>query len=528
MTVLRESSAQGMLRLGLAFMLVATLLVAMAQPAAAFSAYYEFHFENAPSISGTASSPNVDISTHFPNETGNLHVSCSANFDSGYDDQGGWPQDGNSDYRITSYLIIKNGNDACGETFAPSTITVKKDSSDGAEAFSFSLSGTGIAPLPGSDGPLEDYPASQKGPVAGDSVSSATWVGLGQGEYYLTELMSQAQVDAGWTYDSVSCSGGTYAADLSDGVTIDLAGGQDVVCTFVNSNTPPTPRGSVKVIKSVTGDSQTLINEFGFSITDYSDFSLNAGNSWTSQTYTYDSGTQVTVAELTQLSGDWSTSVSCDDGAQSSGGSSTQVEVVGDTTITCTFVNDYDIPPPPPPPPPPPVLTVDLAVDKTGEVTVTLDDGDGTATIEWTIVVSHGATSQKDAVGATLSDSAPAGMTFVSASSADLTCGVTATDLTCGPFDLALGDSASVVVTATATEAGDYVNTAVVDVDGDTVESNNEDPADVELTEVLGVEILPETGADSDALALVAAILMLIGMALVGGSHFKSGESFTS
>ncbi len=189
----------------------------------------------------------------------------------------------------------------------------------------------------------------------------------------------------------------------------------------------------------------------------------------------------------------------------------------------CTITNTYRTPPPPPPPPPPTVTPVlDLQIDKTGSVTGAVVDG--VATVEWTLTVSHGAGSTTNAVGASVSDAAPAGMTFTSVTSADMTCAIVDNAVACGPFNLALGSSATAVVTATA-PAGTFENTATVSVQGDTVESNNMDDAAVEIAEVLPIEILPETGADTDRVAWVAGILLLMGAALVLGS--RRGESFT-
>jgi hypothetical protein len=114
--------------------------------------------------------------------------------------------------------------------------------------------------------------------------------------------------------------------------------------TFCFTDPVEPPEGSIRVVKDVQGDPQDDVTEFDFSITGNPDFTLNAANSWTSQTYTYDAGTSVTVAELTELSSDWSTTVSCTDGESSEGGSSVTVEIEADTTITCTFVNTYEEP----------------------------------------------------------------------------------------------------------------------------------------------------------------------------------------
>jgi hypothetical protein len=103
--------------------------------------------------------------------------------------------------------------------------------------------------------------------------------------------------------------------------------------------------GSIQVVKQLAGDEQDEVAEFDFSITGNPDFALNEGNGFTSQTYNYDAGTSVTVTELTELSDDWSTSVSCTDDGATEGSSSVTVEIEADTTIVCTFVNTYEEPP---------------------------------------------------------------------------------------------------------------------------------------------------------------------------------------
>ncbi len=64
------------------------------------------------------------------------------------------------------------------------------------------------------------------------------------------------------------------------------------------------------------------------------------------------------------------------------------------------------------------VPVLDLQIDKTGVVTEDILVADGVATVEWTLTVSHGPGSNSNAVGATITDPAPAGMTFTSVTSA--------------------------------------------------------------------------------------------------------------
>lgn len=198
--------------------------------------------------------------------------------------------------------------------------------------------------------------------------------------------------------------------------------------------------------------------------------------------------------------------------------------VGGGGEVSCTFTNHYN----------PPVSTttttvpvtpiLDLQIDKTGEVTQGIEEVGDVAEVEWILVISHGPGSNTNAVGATISDPAPSGMTFTAVSSADLTCAIVANAVECGPFDLALGASATVVVTASVDSAGTFDNVATVEVPGDVFRSNNTDEASVGVTEVLPLEVLPETGADTVRLAWAALTLLLMGGALVAGSRFRLRE----
>lgn len=109
------------------------------------------------------------------------------------------------------------------------SITVVKDTSPSStETFSFTLN-----------------PGSTQA-VAGNG-GSFTWSSLAAGSYDLTEALSAAQVAAGWSLTSVSCPGATTTA-IANGVTITLASGENVTCTFSNTQTTTTTTVTTEVL----------------------------------------------------------------------------------------------------------------------------------------------------------------------------------------------------------------------------------------------------------------------------------------
>ncbi len=346
------------------------------------------------------------------------------------------------------------------------------------------------------------------------------------GPYPVGTVVTFTEEDLGTDWNTIaSCGDASPVASSSVSFTI-VEGDVEsaTVCTF--TNTYDEPEGYVTVEKVVAGE-ESGVTDFEF--TSPEAFTLQDQGTKTFGPYPV--GTVVTFTEE-DLGTDWNTIASCGDASPvaSSSVSFTIVEGDVESATVCTFTNSFATSTTTAPttttvPELDPII--DLAIQKDARLVADLNDGNGTATIEWDITISHGATSEADAVGATVSDTAPDGITFVSVSGG-LNCSIINNTLSCDPFDLALGDSVSLTIVSTTILDGEYVNMAVVDVDGDTVEPNNQDPADVELLpQVLGIEILPETGVESDALAAIAGLLMLLGAGLVIGSNLKRGESFT-
>src|SRR5439155_852259 len=100
--------------------------------------------------------------------------------------------------------------------------------------------------------------------------------------------------------------------------------------------------------------------------------------------------------------------------------------------------------------------SVDLAITKTGPAT---------ATTGGPIAYALGATNNGPdaATGATVTDTLPAGVGFVSATSSQGTCTNASGTVTCGVGSLASGASATITINATApATAGTIVNTATI------------------------------------------------------------------
>ena len=173
---------------------------------------------------------------------------------------------------------------------------------------------------------------------------------------------------------------------------------------------------------------------------------------------------------------------------------------------------------------------VDVEILKSASIDTAQLEEVETATITYELTVQHTNVSQLPATGVTVSDVMPAGVIATAATaSAGGTCDVgDGSSVECSfPDALGLTGSFSITITAETSEAGAYLNVATVSVNEiETTVANNVDDAAVEVAVVLGVEILPETGAESDLLAMIATVLMVVGAGLVLGSSFRSGESF--
>jgi len=135
---------------------------------------------------------------------------------------------------------------------------------------------------------------------------------------------------------------------------------------------------------------------------------------------------------------------------------------------------------------PPPVASADLAISQT-------DSPDPVAVggvLTYTIVARNN--GPQSATGVTLTDSLPAGVNFVSASTSQGSCSGTAT-LTCALGSLANGASATVSIGVRATAAGGVANTA-------RITGNEADPASANNAETEGTTVL--TTADLSRLTV--------------------------
>jgi hypothetical protein len=125
---------------------------------------------------------------------------------------------------------------------------------------------------------------------------------------------------------TVSCSNG---ASGGSSVTVNLAAGDNVTCTFVNTFSPPEP-ASLTIVKQVDGDVPAADWQF---TGDLGVFTLPAAGG--QQLFGDLAAGSYQIIE-TAVSG-YAATVSCSNGA--SGGSSVTVNLAAGDNVTCTFIN---------------------------------------------------------------------------------------------------------------------------------------------------------------------------------------------
>ncbi len=153
----------------------------------------------------------------------------------------------------------------------------------------------------------------------------------------------------------------------------------------------------------------------------------------------------------------------------------------------------------------------DLAVIKDGPATITLATGQTTAAVDYTLTVTNNGPGT--AVDAMLVDTLPDGLNTIEATTPVGTCVVDVLVITCDLGDMAAGDEIVVEVSAMTTPFVDSSFTNVVEVTSSTPDpdtSNNRD----EVTTTITTPELPRTGADLGLLGLIAALLLLAGLAV--------------
>jgi hypothetical protein len=205
----------------------------------------------------------------------------------------------------------------------PSSITIIKDTvPEAAQDFSFTTTGTGLNNFSLDDDADSTLPNSQ------------TFSGLSAGTYTVTEGLN------GMYAVSIACNdqtGNTIVDDSSRSVSIDLAQGEDITCTFINT----LKTGTLRVIKHVVNDNGGTKTASDFNLhvksgdTDVQE-SPSVGSE-TGTVYTLNEGTYVVSEDsppdgysLTGYSGE------CD--------SNGAVVVVANQEKVCTITNDDQAP----------------------------------------------------------------------------------------------------------------------------------------------------------------------------------------
>jgi uncharacterized repeat protein (TIGR01451 family) len=235
--------------------------------------------------------------------------------------------------------------------------------------------------------------------------------------------------------------------------------------------------GTIIIDKVSTGTNANQSEAFAFSDTiPTANVGSVAGNTPTaSTTYTVtaaDGPFSVTEDPLTaaQTTAGWTQgSASCSDATSNSTPGSINV-AVGET-VTCTFNNSFSGPTP----------TPDLRVTKTG----TPESISVGGSVTFTLTVTN--TGNAAANNVVLTDTMPAGLSFVSSTPGAPTCTGTAT-MTCQLGTLAAGASTIVTVVATGVTAGTHVNTAVV-TPTDATPANNTDTEDTVVGAVADISV---------------------------------------
>jgi fimbrial isopeptide formation D2 family protein len=267
-------------------------------------------------------------------------------------------------------------------------------------------------------------------PAAGGSTNPYE---LEPGSYTITETTKDG-------YDvSASCTSGETGVAA---VTVDLAADEDVTCTFANVAQP----GSITIIKELDGDAPA--SAWGYT-GDLGAFTLPATGG--QQTFSdLDSG-QYDVSETTK--GGYTATVSCTSGE--SGSSSVSIDLDPGEDVTCTFEN---------------VADTSVTIDKSNDAEVngepgTVARGD---TVHFVIEVNI---DGNDASSVVVTDTIPAGLTYVGGSADPATTSVAGQVLTWDMGDLAQGQyffSYDATVDEDAT--GTLTNTGCID----TAELNEE------------------------------------------------------
>jgi uncharacterized repeat protein (TIGR01451 family) len=209
---------------------------------------------------------------------------------------------------------------------APGSITIVKDTlpANSSQSFTFTKGG--------------DFPAGTfdlTGQSAGDA-NTETFSGLAAGTYTIAET-----IPTGWKLTGRSCTGDS-ASNITNGVSIDLAAGQNITCTFTN-----TQDGSITIVKNTEPAGSTQLFTFDKSGDFSGDFQLSG--------VTTDDANREVISGLTPgktytitetLPSGWKlTNLICTeaDGITTSlADRSASITLVPGQEVTCTFTNTQD------------------------------------------------------------------------------------------------------------------------------------------------------------------------------------------
>ncbi|MBY5162498.1 DUF11 domain-containing protein [Salsipaludibacter albus] len=396
------------------------------------------------------------------------------------------------------------------------TVVVDKvtDPADDPTAFDFQF-----GPL---DGDATDF-------VLADADAPEVFGGLAPGDYLLDEL-----VPDGWVLTDVTCSPEQFVDGTQATITVEA--GDTVTCTYTNSG-----RGDLVIDKTVT----SLVEPGDASFTVTYDLVVT-GDSAVAEPYTvtdellFGDGITVDAATVTStdgtVNGDWDgeTVLEVTDGTQSLPAGDTHtytVEVSGTVGVTSTSTsrdcvldegedgtgllneatvtydngsNTDDACDEPEEP------QADLAVTKTGPGHIVLQPGQTAAPVDYTITVTN--LGPGTAVDAVATDTLPEGLDVTDVTTSVGTCDVADLVITCDLGDMAPDDVVTIMVSGITTPFLDDTFTNVVEVTSSTPDPDPDNNRDTVTTTI--TKELPRTGLELTWLAMLAALLLLAGLAM--------------
>jgi hypothetical protein len=222
----------------------------------------------------------------------------------------------------------------------PATLTVVKQANGLDDTFDFEWGSTTNTPA------TAFQLATASGTASTDIIIET---GLGDTDFFVTETLTQAPIDAGWVAESAECAPsddlanpivtGTTGADGASVTGLTLNAGDDITCTFVN-NAP----ASVTVTKIAQGGDE--IFPFLTSLGNF-DITTTGGNGSQGPITVPipDSGTGVAVAILEDLSGlpKWNLdNIACSGITETVINNNVQFNLQPGNVVNCTFTNVAD------------------------------------------------------------------------------------------------------------------------------------------------------------------------------------------